>query len=295
MKGKGDVKTYWLLGHVSGEVHRRDSSADFCQPALFPLEAKKKSPKMPRKGSLLTFKDDVETCSINANNSRIPAFLRLKAQDSNTSVHMSSLKASNTKLNRSSTLRLRTTSHNADCDPVRSVVHQQEKPRFIKTSASSNNMIAMANHFFDVPDVPNKLSGLVPLMSDQDNNLASENCEQQVTFQTDSTDSLAEKKAFQKSLFPAVKIHDSGLSKKWHSCSEIGCSSNRCPPSKFVNSSTFEPDIKSGKLRDWFLDLLHKRKTHNASMQTSSSQRYDSLMLNPIKENECGSGVESSV
>ncbi|XP_054158024.1 receptor-type guanylate cyclase Gyc76C-like isoform X2 [Oppia nitens] len=96
MKGKGQVLTYWLVSHTTGQMHRRESAPDdymLLQNYGYP---DKKRPNnalvglLPRKGSIVGFKNSGKTTNdgsnLNVSTARLPAFLRSKGHESNGSL-----------------------------------------------------------------------------------------------------------------------------------------------------------------------------------------------------------------
>ncbi|CAG2169153.1 unnamed protein product, partial [Oppiella nova] len=95
MKGKGQVRTYWLLSHTEGPMHRRESAPDDLLKVpnfIYSSNDNKKRNAMggaggggflPRKGSLIGFKGG---SNLHLSTTRLPAFHRLKGLDSNGSL-----------------------------------------------------------------------------------------------------------------------------------------------------------------------------------------------------------------
>ncbi|CAG2116763.1 unnamed protein product [Medioppia subpectinata] len=103
MKGKGQVRTYWLLSHTQGQMHRRESAPDdFLQVPNYVIYSSNETNKkrnavtgggfLPRKGSLIGFKGNKggDGSNLHLSTTRLPAFSRLKGLASNGSLRTAS-------------------------------------------------------------------------------------------------------------------------------------------------------------------------------------------------------------
>lgn len=253
MKGKGDVLTYWLISHTKGIVHRRESAPDdFLQVPTYPYsgsDIKKRSPNcvLPRKGSLVAFKNsktDGSNLNIsNISNSRLPAFLRLKAHDSMCSIRTNSPKQSRKILRQSRLL-----SRDQICDNEEHTNHLNHNSQthsklrnsfsFANKSSERLNTLTENNTFANLEDI--KHESLTPLLSDEHHNQTNEIQDQNLLLDYDTNDGKYSRQSSEAPLIsPKVKTVDFFLSKKWNSCTELGC--DKTTPEK--NEKSYDNSI----------------------------------------------------
>ena len=329
MKGKGEVRTFWLVGHVEGKLHRRESLPDeYLQlPITHQLinDLKKKSPKgLPRKGSLVAFKNDNEGSIMNVNNSKIPAFLRLK--------EASTLKTNSPKHAKKILRHSKNMSRDRMNDSY-DILSNYDKPQGIlrsnlklknsssllihKPIPSPSNIQYENNINFKDKEFEYKHESLMPLITNEEN-IICENVQHDNSM-FDSEHEIIDQLTKHSQIALRRKFNKNGvnpMAKKWHSCSEIGCDSiiqnNITTLNKnnsFINSTDNQFVKNDGSLRDWFIGFmktrkfnsqdnqLNQRQTDNNKInnQKNNQQINETLILNSISLNEFADKIESTV
>jgi hypothetical protein len=318
MKGKGDVRTYWLKGHVKGIVHRRESAPDdFLKVPTHPYsgsDIKKRSSNciLPRKGSLVAFKDSkTDGSNLNISNSRLPAFLRLKATDSNSSIKTNSPKQGR-KLFRQSKLSSRDqisdseelSNHLSPNTPTHSILKTSS---FVNKSSDRLNTLEENNLFavnLKIDDI--KHESLTPLLSDDNQNPTNEFQEQNLLLDCDSNDGKYSRQSSEVPLLsPKTNNNEFFLSKKWNSCTELGCDKT----ASFENNKKYNNGLKNStnsitknipSVKEWLIGFVKPNKIINDGIREEKVEnilkRRASNCDFVIKSlNDCENRLESSV
>lgn len=318
MKGKGDVRTYWLKGHVKGIIHRRESAPDdFLQVPTYPYSGsdikKRSSSVLPRKGSLVAFKNSkTDGSNLNISNSRLPAFLRLKANDSNSSIRINSPKQGRKILRHS---RLSSRDQISDSEELTNHLNPNTQTHSIlKTSSSfvnkssdrlntldENNLFAVNQKIDDI-----KHESLTPLLSDDNQNPTNEFEEQNLLLDFHINDGKYSRHSSEVPLLsPKTNNNEFFLSKKWNSCTELGCDKtasfeNNDKTINHLKNSTNTITKVNPSVKEWLIgfvkpnkiisDGIREEKVENILKRRASNCDFVIKSLN-----DCENRLESSV
>ncbi len=319
MKGKGEVRTYWLKGHVKGIVHRRESMpSDFLQvpPYLYSgSDIKKRSSNcvLSRKGSLVAFKNSrTDGSNLNISNLRLPAFLRLKANDSNSSIKINSPKQGRKILRQS---RLSSRDQISDSEELSNHLNPNTQTHSIlKTSSNfvnkssdrlntldENNAFAVNQKIDEI-----KHESLTPLLSDDNQNPTNEFQEHNLLLDCDGNDGKYSRQSSEVPLLtPKTNNNEFSLSKKWNSCTELGCDKtvsfeNNKKSSNDLKNSTNNITKTNPSVKEWLIGFVKPNKIINDEIREEKVEnilkRRASNCDFVIKSlNDCENRIESSV
>ena len=322
MKGKGQVQTFWLDSHTTGQMHRRESANDdTLQLPNFIYSnndlTKKRSPMvnvLPRKGSLIGFKPFKHEGSL----INMPNFLRPKVHDSLLSIRTNSPKLSKKFLPlRQSKMLLRDQmidrddiNHTNDLQ-IHSKIPKTSSSIFIKSTDRLNTLNQNNSNFDPTNRSHVKNESLTPLLSDDNHNgidLTSIQNNYLIDFSHNCVDP-ANSKPLSGS---KPKLSSQVSVKKWNSCTELDYDkvpNNRSTDDKYNKShnNAINSNIDDQKMdetaKDWSkISIVDEKSIILNDSAKEKSYQVDQVKLHPgncefvIKSlNECDLKVESSV
>lgn len=312
MKGKGQVRTYWLLSHTSGQMHRRESNnEDTLQVPSFIItnnDQKKRSPMagvLPRKGSLIGFKSVRNEGSL----VNMPAFLRPKGNESMVSIRTNSPKMSK-KLRQSKAVLREDINHSNDF-----LIHS----KIPKTSSSNltksiDRLNTLNENSFDSTNQSHvKNESLTPLLSDDNHNGIDLTSIQSNCLIDFGSNYVHQEFANREPLSGSKPKLNSQVSvKKWNSCTELDfdkvtnnrITDDKCDKSRnnAINSNINDNQIDE-TAKDWLkMNIVDDQSVIKKESAKDNDESYHSAKFYPgncdfvLKSlNECDLKVESSV